>query len=113
MLAAMRPFHKVIGVESNAGLLSIARENLARVQKRLRFRDVALVHVDAARSDVPDDVNVVFLFNPFDGDVREAVISRIADSLKRIPRRITERILVAPQIHSLTLPSTIPTLLGV
>lgn len=96
VLAAMRPFQKVIGVELDDGMLDLARRNIARLQKRMRCPNVSLVNADATQFDVPDDVNVVFMFNPFGGEVRQAVIHRIEASLHRLPRRITIFFLYPP-----------------
>jgi len=83
--AAMRPFKRVIGVELDDGLLAIARKNLARLGNRVRCGSVSLHKVDAPQFEVPDDVNAVFMFNAFSGDVMTAVIDQLKASLHRRP----------------------------
>jgi hypothetical protein len=41
---------------------------------------------DAQEFDVPDDVTVVYLFNPFMGDAFARSVERIRESLARKPR---------------------------
>ena len=98
ILAAMQPFRRVIGVDLDQSLLSTAESNLDRVRHRLRCQDVSLLNVDATQLEVPDDVNVIFMFNPFLGDVMSAVLSRIEDSLRRNERRLTV-IFIYPPNH--------------
>jgi predicted RNA methylase len=84
MMAATRPFKRVIGVELMAPLNAIAHENLRRA------RDLAcpvdLVTADATEYCVPDDVSIVHLFNPFTGKIMAKVQDRIRESLHRAPR---------------------------
>ena len=95
LMAAMHPFKRVIGVELSAKLNTIARTNVERTIQRLRCQDVELVLADAAEYELPDDVTVVFLNNPFGRGPFEAVIRGLTASQERRPR--TLRILyVAP-----------------
>jgi hypothetical protein len=85
--AAMRyPFKRVIGVELAADLHRIAEGNIDRNRHRLRCRAVEFVHGDALAYEVPDDVTVVFLANPFTGDTFAAVVDRVLASVDRRPR---------------------------
>ena len=78
---------KVIGVERDELLDSIARRNLRTV--RLPGRTpIELVHADALEFDVPDDVTVVFFFNPFEGEAFDQLIAKLAASIDRRPRRL-------------------------
>jgi len=79
LLAARKPFRQVVGVEISPALHEIARENLERVDRSaLRCRDVRLVRNDAARYRFPRGSLVVYLFNPFDAVVLEAVLAQLA-----------------------------------
>jgi len=86
--AARRPFRRVIGVELSPDLAATARRNVERARRRLRCRDVEIVVQDAATYEPPDDVNVVFLFNPFGPPVLDAVMERLRASLEAHPRRM-------------------------
>jgi SAM-dependent methyltransferase len=89
ILAAMRPFRKVLGVERSPELCELARENLSHAADKLVCRDVEIVHADAVQFEVPDDVSVIFLFNPFTGPVLEGAITRIHESYLRNPRSLS------------------------
>lgn len=84
--AARYPFRKVIGVEISEILHDIARENIDRSRQRLRCRDIELVHADVLDNELPDDVTVVFLYNPFQGQGFATVIERLLQSVERNPR---------------------------
>lgn len=88
LMAARRPFKRVIGIERDPKLTQISRENLARSRRRLVCRDVELLTVDALDWDVPDDVTVVYLYCPFPDEVLERVMTRIVESLDRRPRDV-------------------------
>jgi SAM-dependent methyltransferase len=88
LMASRYPFRRVIGVEISAALNEVARQNLDRLAGRRRCRDVELWTGDAALFPVPDDASVLFLYNPFHGDVLRQVLRNIRGSLERHPRRI-------------------------
>jgi SAM-dependent methyltransferase len=86
--AALFPFHRVIGVELSAALNRIAAGNL-RATRRFARTTVELVTEDAATYEIPSDVTIVYLYNPFKDEVFVSVLERIAASLAAAPRRIT------------------------
>lgn len=88
ILAATRPFRRVVGVEISPALLAIARENARRAEKRLRC-EIQLEAADARTYAVPDDITVVHLFNPFMGDTLARTVGNIRESLRRRPRSLT------------------------
>jgi hypothetical protein len=78
---------KIIGVERDERFDSIARRNVR--QARLRARTpIELVHADALEFVVPDDVTVVFFFNPFEGEALEQLAAKLTASIDRSPRRL-------------------------
>lgn len=87
--AAMHPFRRVIGVEISAELAAVARENIDRVRPRLKCRDVTVVVADVLAYEVPDDVTVVYFFDPFHGAIFSAVVEKLVASLRRRPRELT------------------------
>lgn len=89
VVAATHSFRRIIGLDLHADMLATARDNLSRMKRAVRCREIELVNQDAMVFEVPDDVNVIFLFNPFSLPVLEVVIVRIKSSLKRAPRNIT------------------------
>ncbi len=89
LLAAEQPFRRVIGVEFSRQLHDIALANLSAGRATLKCQDVELIHADATQWEVPDEANVLFFFNPFDGEVLAKVCAQIRQSLGRAPRKLT------------------------
>ena len=85
-VAATRPFRRVIGVEMLPDLAAVAERNLSTARRRLRCRETEVVVADASTYRVPPDVTVIFLFNPFRGEVLSAVQQQIHGSLTEHPR---------------------------
>lgn len=78
---------KIIGVERDERLDSIARRNVHAFRLRART-PIELVHADALEFDVPDDVTVVFFFNPFEGEPFDQLVAKLVASIARRPRRL-------------------------
>lgn len=93
------PFKRVIGVELSPELNEIARANLERVRPRLRCRHVELVTADASQWDVPDDVSVVYLYNPFKGPIFASVFDRLSEAVDRSGRPL-RIVYVSPFEHA-------------
>jgi SAM-dependent methyltransferase len=89
LLAGELPFRKVIGVEFSPKLVDIGRKNLHAAGEGLKCRNVELVLADATQWAVPHDATVLFLFNPFDGQVLSKVCENIQRSLAEAPRALT------------------------
>jgi len=87
--AATFPFRRVIGVEVSEKLNAIAAENVRRARPRLKCADVQVVTADARDYVFPDDVTVVYFYNPFGGALLKKVFENLADSVLRSPRRVT------------------------
>ena len=77
------PFKRVIGVEFSPELNRIARQNLQARQDRLRCPDVELVTGDVAEWAPPEDLTLVWMFNPFRGELFSTVIERLAELVQR------------------------------
>lgn len=86
--AMMYPFRRVVGVEISESLTEFARANLARNRSRLRCIDVSLVDADVLDFDIPDDMTVAFLYNPFVGETFRTVLNRLIESVDRNPRAL-------------------------
>ncbi|HYZ14759.1 MAG TPA: class I SAM-dependent methyltransferase [Candidatus Acidoferrum sp.] len=84
LLAARRPFRAVIGVEISPALVEIGRENLARANDPARVtRDVRIVRGDAGTYRFPPGHLVVYLYNPFQAPVLQAVLANLTRPLKK------------------------------
>jgi SAM-dependent methyltransferase len=88
MLAARYPFARVIGVELSEQLSEIARRNLANGRGRRRAKQVELITADALQYEIPTDSTVIYMYNPFRGEVFEAVVARLIESVDRHPRQV-------------------------
>ncbi|MBC5799544.1 MAG: class I SAM-dependent methyltransferase [Candidatus Eremiobacteraeota bacterium] len=79
LLAAMRPFRQVVGVELSPALTAIARRNIRCAPRdAFRCRDVRIVCADAAKYSFPRGPLVVYLYNPFDAAVLAPIAARCA-----------------------------------
>jgi len=84
LLASLRPFRQIVGVEISPALHQIARDNRQRFPPAdVRCRDVRLVRADAASFTFPRGDLVVYLYNPFGAEVLEPVL----DALLSAPQR--------------------------
>jgi SAM-dependent methyltransferase len=80
-------FRRVTGVEISPELHKIALENVDRNHARLRS-PVELVNADVLDYSIPDDVTVVYLYNPFLGDIFQHVLDALEASVDRNPREL-------------------------
>ena len=88
--AAGYPFKRCMGVELVPELYRQAVLNMRSAERRhnrIRGR-VELVNQDVRDFVFPDDVTVVYAFNPFRGSIWEAAMKSLVDSYDRTPRRI-------------------------
>jgi len=85
--AAAYPFRRVIGVELSHELAQVAAANVSARAEALHA-PVEVVTADATNYSIPDDVTVIYLYNPFRSYVFEAVVERLLESLDRAPRRL-------------------------
>jgi SAM-dependent methyltransferase len=88
LAARYYPFKKVIGVEITERLNTIAKKNIEKNLHKLRCKDVHLVTADVINYIIPDDVTVVYIYDPFGGTVFVNLINRLRISLNRYPREI-------------------------
>jgi SAM-dependent methyltransferase len=88
LLAARYPFSRVVGVELSPQLTEIARRNVRNCRTRPRCGEIELVTADATAYRIPDDVSIVYMFNPFRGPVFDAAIARLIESVDRRPRTV-------------------------
>jgi len=85
-VAAQYPFARVIGIEIDEKLCALAERNACRL-RRYAVRP-EIVRADAAKYRIPDDITVVFLYNPFKGEVLKTALTRVLESYDRAPRRL-------------------------
>ena len=98
LLAAQHPFRRVIGVEISETLIAAARTNVSRCTAARVCHDIEILHANAKDFEIPRDVTVLYLYNPFHGDILRRVFENIHRSLLAHPRRI--RIVVNNPVHA-------------
>jgi SAM-dependent methyltransferase len=86
--AAGYPFRRVIGVDIAPSLVEAARTVIEKNRHRLRCADVELAVADAATYRIPDDVTIAYVANPVEGELFEALLTRLIESVDRNPRRL-------------------------
>ena len=87
--AARRPLRRVIGVEISPKLADFARGLVDAHRHEYRCQDVEIVVSDAARFEVPDDLTIAFMADPFRGRTMDAVLQNLIASVDRHPRRMS------------------------
>lgn len=78
MLASDLGFRKVMGVELNPALVSIAQQNLAKWQSTDHLcTDIAIHHADALDVPIPESPVLVYFFNSFDAYLTQLLLNRL------------------------------------
>lgn len=86
ILAARLPFRRVLGVELSPQLAEKATRNFLRCKRKLRCQNLDIFVGDAAAYSVPNDVTIVYFFNPFSGATLRSVLQNLRQSLRAAPR---------------------------
>jgi len=88
IIAATFPFRRIQGLEISPELCDLARANFALCASTLSCEDLRVLEGDAAALPIPDDVTVIYLYNPFHGDRLRRLFENIAASLRAAPRSL-------------------------
>ena len=89
LYASEFPFRRIIGVELSAALHEIAERNIARYRNRaMKCRDVKSLCLDATAFAFPPEPILLFLFNPFKGQVLDRVVANLERSIESHPREL-------------------------
>jgi len=88
ILAAQKPFRRVIGIELSEELNTIAERNIANTRAGLVCQEVQVFLAEAGAFVVPDDVTVAYFYSPFTGDILRSVLDNLEASLRAAPRRL-------------------------
>jgi SAM-dependent methyltransferase len=86
--AAFFPFKKIIGIDISKRLIEYAKKNDQRRRKFSETRTFCLFAANICDWAIPDDVNVIFMYNPFAGEVMKSFLARVRESFERRPRVI-------------------------
>ena len=85
-VAAGHQVPQVTGIDFSKELCQQATINLGKISKNFPALQYKIINNDAFYFDIPDDVDCIFLFNPFDEIIMKGVLENINKSLKRSPR---------------------------
>ncbi|MDP6908146.1 MAG: class I SAM-dependent methyltransferase [Flavobacteriales bacterium] len=83
ILAAEHGFKKVIGVEYAAELNDIAYTNIERVRNKFSETTFDLQEGDALAYEIPEEVDVIYLFNPFDEHAISGLLDRVKPAFEK------------------------------
>lgn len=86
--AARMPFRRVIGIEVVTEIADAAREAINANRGRLVCQDVEIIDCDVRDYEIPDDVTVVYLYEPFPNPMVEQVVGEVDQSVERTPREV-------------------------
>lgn len=88
-IAAEFGFKEVRGIEVSPLLCAIARMNIDRFMKKNKTStSISVIESDVLAYPIRDDEEVFYLFNPFDAEIIQEVMNKIAASIQRQPRKI-------------------------
>ncbi|MBK8495061.1 MAG: class I SAM-dependent methyltransferase [Chitinophagaceae bacterium] len=88
-MAAHYGFTKVTGLDFSRSLCEGATENLEKTKQQVPGLQYTVINNDAFYFEIPQDVDCIFLFNPFDEIIMSAVVNNIFSSLQNNPRKIS------------------------
>jgi 16S rRNA G966 N2-methylase RsmD len=88
-VAATYSVKKISGIEISKDLCLAAKENIAVSQLIFPHTDFSVYNNDAFYFEIDDDVDCIFMFNPFDETIMNGVMENIETSLENNPRKMT------------------------
>jgi SAM-dependent methyltransferase len=88
-VSAHKGFNKVTGIDLSKEFCIDAEENLAITKKHFPGLQYKVINNDAFYFEIPNDADHIFMFNPFDDMVMDAVAENILESFELKPRTIT------------------------
>ncbi len=87
-IAAHKGFNQVTGLDFSKALCTAATENLTKTKQQIPTFNFKVINNDAFYFEIPDDVDCIFFFNPFDEIIMSAVVNNIFTSLQSNPRKM-------------------------
>jgi SAM-dependent methyltransferase len=88
-MAAQHGFGKVTGIDFSKEFCLVAEKNLAVTKQKMPGLQYQVINNDAYYYEIPNDADCIFLFNPFDDFILNAVAENILESFEISPRTIT------------------------
>jgi len=72
-------FNKIIGVEFSKPLVEIANKNKVKI----KAKNITFINIDATEFNLPDEKNLIFMFNPFDKTILNTFIANNLNHFKK------------------------------
>ncbi|WP_462254805.1 class I SAM-dependent methyltransferase [Ferruginibacter sp.] len=88
-VAAHNEFRKVTGIDFSKEFCKAAEENLSITQQQFPNLQYKVINNDAFYFEIPNDVDCIFMFNPFDDVIMSGVAENILESFEISQRPIT------------------------
>jgi 16S rRNA G966 N2-methylase RsmD len=88
-VAASRGFNKVTGIDFSKAFCKAAEANLDITKQKISGLQYKVINNDAFYFEIPNDVDCIFMFNPFDEIIMDGVAENILESFEMAPRPIT------------------------
>jgi SAM-dependent methyltransferase len=85
-VAAAFGYKQVEGIDFAKQLIDAAEQNLERIKKQYPLTRYNLAWADVQELQISEQVNTIFLFNPFDEFLVKQVIKKMNRSLEKKPR---------------------------
>ena len=87
-VAAANGFTKISGIELYAPYCKLVEKYIISKQSEYPAATISVIGADAATYQIPDNIQTIFFYNPFDEYIMDKVLQHILASLKRSPRRL-------------------------
>jgi SAM-dependent methyltransferase len=102
LIAAQRPFRRIVGVEISPDLAAIARRNIDRFRPSSeQVRAITVENTDVRQFTMPPGNLLIHMYHPFDPAITAAVFARL-DAIQDVPPR---RVVVAYLTYTHSVPS--------
>jgi len=88
-VAAYHGIKKLTGLDISKKLCDSARANMQRATESMEGVKYRIFNNDAFYFEIPDDVDCIIMFNPFDEVIMSGVLVNINESLDRKPRNLS------------------------
>jgi SAM-dependent methyltransferase len=82
-MAAAYGFSDIYGIDFSKQLCDTAAKVCSTIKNKYPNTSFDIEYADARYYNIPDQIGVIFLFNPFDGEVMIEFIKRVHESLER------------------------------
>ncbi len=88
-VAAAFGINKISGIELSKELYNAAKANIQITEQNYSSAEIQIYNNDAFYFAIDDDVDCIFMFNPFDETIMNGVMENIETSLDNNPRDMT------------------------